>query len=204
MKIVTLKDQYGQDWKIDESDPLWEEASKAVEENPDVVWSLEKLCKNKGFGWWTIYKKIDEVEEQLASMMPHPGKGRLIDIDKEYLPSELRDLLQRFGSYLATLHYQQGMLEAQVHGIKEGFKTSMNVALSQLDSKAATVSVREGEVISSNALLRETRKMWIEREAVLLLLQGWVKSFEAAYASISRIASIEISELSLHNNIGSV
>lgn len=194
--LVYIEDQYGQNWRIEDNDPLWQEAKTAVDTAPDgkVMWSLEKLSKNKGYGWWTTFKKLDEIEADLEKIMPNPGKGLLIDINHEYTPLELRDLLQRFGAFLSTLNHTEGLIEAQCHTLKEGFKTGLSVAMSTRESKETSISGREAEVLASSDLLKTNRRMQIDNEATLLLIQGWRKAYEAAYQTASRLVTLFIGE----------
>ena len=142
------------------------------------------------------FDKLDAFEADLEKMMPNPGKVRLIDINKEYSPTELQDMLQHFGSYLATLHWNVAMIEAQTHALKESLKTGLQVRVVGADPKL-TVSAREAEVLAGDELLRDTRRLQIDNESVLILAKGWLSAYEAAYAAISRIVSLTIGEASL-------
>jgi hypothetical protein len=198
---VVIFDDYGQKWNIFPDDSLYEEAKQAVEQSSGkVVWPLEKITEHRGYGWWSTFKKLDEFESDLEKQIPNPGKQRLLDIDKEYLPFELRDLLQRFGSYIATLHHLEGMVEAQCLTLKEGFKTGMSVAITQLESPEATVSGRESQVLATNELFRQTKRMQIDNEAILALLKGWREAYETAWNTTSRLITLAVGEAQLQRS----
>lgn len=198
-RYVIIYDEYQQPWIVQEDDELYEEANKAVEKSsPEkVYWPLSKIVQNRGWGWWSVFHSMDEFEEELEKEVPNPSKTRQIDINKEYTPTELRDLLQHFGSYLSTLHRIEARVEAQAHALKSGFNTAMAVAAARSQSKSTTVSAREAEVLVGNELLKQTRRMQIDQEAMHILIKGWVASYEAAYTAISRIISIELGEVAL-------
>lgn len=207
MNSVIIHDEYRQPWRIQEDDQLYEEAKAALEatradenapndSDQKVVWPLKKIVEGRGFGWWTVFQQLDEFERELGEAVPNPGTGRLIDIDREYNPTELQDILQRFGSYLATLNVAVAKIEAQTHALKESYKTGMQVAVASRDPKA-TLSARESEVLSAQELFRETRRLQISNEAILLLAKGWLASYEAAFQTVSRLITLRLGEASL-------
>lgn len=198
MAHVIIYDEYDQPWKLFEDDELYQEAveqSSGVEGR--IIWPLSKIVSGRGYGWWTTFKKIDEFEADLEKMVPHPVKSRLIDIDKEYLPSELSDLLQKFGSYLAILHHTEGVIEAQCHALKEGFKTGLSVATARHESKATAVTAKEAEVLAGNELLKQTRRLQINNEACLIIVKSWRQSYEQAFATASRLVTLMLGEAQL-------
>lgn len=142
-------------------------------------------------------QKVDKFEEDLGKLVPNPRYQRLIQIEREYTPTELSDLLQQFGSYLATLHATEGKIESECHLLKEGYKTGMSVAVAKTETSATTLAGKEAEVLVGNEGFREIRKMQIENEAILVTIKGWRLAYEAAYASISRIISLAIGEVTL-------
>lgn len=199
---VTIYDQFGQAWKVTDTDALYLEAQEAVMQTKGqkVYWPLAKIVENRGWGWWSIFKHLDELEADLEKQIPNPGKVRLLDLDKEYLPAELRDLLQHFGSYLSNLHHIEAIIEAQGHALREGFKTGLTVAMAQSNSSASTVSGKEAEVLANNELLRDTRKMQIDHEATLILIKGWRQAYEQAFQTVSRLITLAIGEVQLQTN----
>lgn len=195
---VFIYDEYATRWRITNDEPLWAEASKATSKTKaKVVWPIAKLVEGRGWGWWSVYKRLDSFEKELENLVPHPGKQRLIDVNKTYTTVELRNMLQAFGSYLSTLHHMEGMIEGQCHALKEGFKTGLQVAVSEHESKNSTVSGKEGEVISKNDLLKQTRRMQIDQEACLAVVKGWRESYEQAWATVSRLITLELGEAEL-------
>lgn len=199
LSYVIIFDNYQQPWKVEQDNPLYAEAKAATDAagTEPVVWPIAKLVEGRGWGWWVVFKNLDQFELDLEQLVPNPGKQRLVDITREYTPTELSDILQAFGSYLATIHHMEGMIEAQCHALKEGLRTGLAVAATELESRTTTQSGREAEILASNDLFRHTRKMQIDHEATLLLLKGWRESYETAWSTISRIISLRIGEVSL-------
>lgn len=209
MEFVVVYDEFGIGHRLKPEDAQFPEARAAYDalgtsqpegsngNTPRVVWPLAKIVKSRGFGWWSVYESLHEYENDLKQQIPHPGEYRLLKLEGEYTPTELSDMLQHFGSYLATLHYLEGMLEAQCHALKEVFKTALQVSMASGESEAKTVAAREGEAIASNELLRETRRNQIEMEAKLLLLKGWREAYDIAWSTTSRIITLRGGELAL-------
>lgn len=200
MNFVTVFDQWQQPWKIFENDPQWNKANEDIQANggQPVYWSLSQLVQGRGWGWWTCWKKLDEFEADLERMMPHPGKVRLLDLDREYTPTELRDLLQRFGSYLSNLHHLEAMIEAQGHALRESYKVSMGVAIRDLE--AGTLRDREAEVLSGSETFKQTKRMEIEHQSTLTLIKGWRVAYEQAWSTVSRLISLTIGEVQLQTS----
>lgn len=204
MDSITVWDQYGQPWRIDPDNPLYEEAqSEAATVSPEkVIWPISKITEDRGWGWWSVFHKLEDFEAELEQLIPNPHKQRLIDLDTEYTPEDLENMLQKFGSYLASLHHTEGMLEAQCHALKQGLKTGMDIAIAQNSTinKIPTVSGRETAMLSGQEVFRDTRKMQIEFESTLLLVKGWRNAYEQAWTTTSRIISLRIGEAGLQTS----
>lgn len=158
---------------------------------------MDPVIENQDWGWWTVFKRLDEFELDLEKLVPNPGKQRLIDLDHEYTPAELRELLQRFGSYLASLHNLEGKIEGQCHALREGFKNGIAIAVANSESKTSTITGKEAEVLASNELFKQTKRMQIDHEATLLVIKGWRQAYEQAWATVSRIISLNLGEVQL-------
>lgn len=197
MESVIIYDEFNQPWRIYEDDRQWPEAKKNVEENEgrDVFWPMVKLMEGRGYGWWTAFKRIADLEKELEQMgIPDPGKYRLIQVDHQYTPDELRKLLQSFGGYLANLYAIEAKLLAQKLALEKGMKTGLQVAMVRIENKKSTVKDREGEVLSENELLLNTRRLEIDTGSAYELASGWRKSYESAYNAASRMISLMIGE----------
>lgn len=201
-QAIVIYDQFDQAWRIFEEEELFEEAKLAVAQanGQKVYWPLAKLVEKRGYGWWTTFKRLDEFEADLAKVVPNPGSGRLLDLYKEYTPDEMRSMLQCYGSYISTLHHTEAMIEAQYIALKQGLKTGMNVMVSQYQGSQTTIAGKEGEIISDNELMRNTRRMEIDHEAFLTLIKGWREAYQQAWSTISRIISLKIGESSLQSD----
>lgn len=148
-------------------------------------------------------EKLDEFQKSLEMLVPNPSAYRLLDLNREYTPQELRDLLQKYGSYVATLCSLEGRLEAEYVLVDKGLKTGLAVAVSQLDSKTSTVSGREAEIYASNEMFRDLKKLQIYNEAYSSLLKGWKDAYLQGYSTVSRLVSLllgEVEHLSLRSN----
>lgn len=204
MKFIIVHDEYDQRWKIFEDDgAIYLEAERQFNElnqlvdNPKIVWPIRFLTENRGWGWWTVWAAVDEVEKSLETFMPNPAKTLLIE-EREYTPTELQDLLQKLGSHLATLHSLLGKNYATAHALKEGFNGAVKVGIAQLEgSKTRTVKDKEGQLMAGNELLRQTKRMQIQSDSVAIMLKGWVDSYEIAWQTISRIITLKMGEASL-------
>lgn len=197
MESVIIYDEYEQPWRIYSDEPRYEEAKQNVEEanGEKVHWPLMKLTEGRGYGWWVTYQKIDGIEKELTAMgILDPSKYRLIDPEHQYTPDELRSLLQRFGSFLSNLHAIEQKLVAQNYALKEGLKTGLKVTASKTESKAKSVGDRDAEILSSNELLLETRRLEIDTGSLIELVSGWRKSYESAYATTSRLITLLLGE----------
>jgi hypothetical protein len=147
-------------------------------------------------------EKLDEFQKSLEMLIPNPSNYRLLDLNREYTPQELRDLLQKYGSYVATLCSLEGRLEAESVLVDKGLKTGLAVAITQLDPKT-TIAAREAEVLASSDTFRDLRKMQIYNEAYSALLKGWKDAYQQAYTTVSRLISLllgEVEHLSLRSN----
>lgn len=198
-RFLTIWDEYGTPWNIDNGDSIFAEAENAIKANngEKVIWPISKLVQGRGWGWWSVYKRIADFEQELTKLMPNPGNYRLIDLDKTYTTAELRDMLQRFGSYLSTLHHMEGLVESRCHALKEGLKTGLQVAMSQHEAKASSVAEKEGQVMFGSETLKQARRMQIDEEACLAIVKGWRQSYDQAWNTVSRLITLEIGEASL-------
>lgn len=141
------------------------------------------------------YGKLDALILDLEKIAPNPAKYRLIDLEREYTPQELRDLLQRFGSYLSSIHPIEARIEAECHAVREAMKTGVSVAM--LTEEKGTIKEKEASVLTHNDGLRLTRGLQIDCESSLILIQGWRKAFEAAYTCVSRLITLMLGELQM-------
>lgn len=153
---------------------------------------------NENWGWWTVFEDIEGVEASLEKEMLNPAKSRLINHNHEYTSGELRGLLQYLGSCVSVLHTMVAKTEAQGYALDDSFKVGMQKAIK--DITGPTLTEREATVLDQNEIFRRTKKMSINHKAILTLLKGWVKSYEAAYTAVSRMMSLDIGEISLQTS----
>lgn len=145
------------------------------------------------YSLYRTYEKMDSIVKDLEKIAPNPITTRVIEYDKEYTPQELRDLLQRFGSFLSTIHPLEARIEAECYAIREALKTGMAICIANLDEKG-TVKDREAMVMASNEGLRKTRMLQIDNESSLIIVQGWRKAYESAYSTTSRLITLALGE----------
>lgn len=194
--MIRIQDEYGQTWNIFEDDANYQEAKVSIEKGIKT-WPLEKILEGRGWGWWTVFKDIDDYEREIGKIIPDPVKNPLIQTDHEYTPTELSDMLQQLGSYLSILYAHESKVEAHCNALREGFKTGLQVAMARYETESKTVKGQEAEILSGNELFLQTKRMEIKDESILLVISGWRKAYEQAYATISRIVSLRIGEVSL-------
>lgn len=152
---------------------------------------------SEGFTVENARANLDQFEALLEASVPNPYKQRLLDLNHEYTMVELRQLLQQFSSYLASLCAVQGKVEAEYTLIKKGLKTGLDVASLDGNLKSSTVTGREAELILNNEDFAKLKRMEIYNEANLQLVNGWVKAYQAAYTGASRIFSVDSVEANL-------
>jgi hypothetical protein len=144
--------------------------------------------------WENVFVEINNLEKNLSQEIPNPSKFYL-DLDKEYTPSELRDLIQHFGSYLALLTKRESIWEAQCHALKQSYDNGLAIAVALSDVKSSTAKGKEAQALANNELLIETKRMQISYESALIVVQGWRKSYEHLYALASRLITLTLGEL---------
>lgn len=142
-------------------------------------------------------KEGEEFEKKLKEICPCPGETRLLELNKEYTNPELRDLLQRYGSYLASLRYNQAKLEAECNMLKKALKTGMSVAMMESKPEGNSLTEKEASILSSNEALKYGRKMEIKNEYYLDIINGWVDAYNDAYTAVSRIVSLQLADANL-------
>lgn len=145
--------------------------------------------------WQEVFQEIDNLEEEIAKEMPNP-RYIFLELDKEYTPQQLRDLIQRFGIYLASLTKRESILEAQCHALKQSYENGIAVAMaSGSDTSSKTLKGKEAEILANNELFINTKRLQISSESALLVVQGWRKSYEHLYALASRLITLTLGEL---------
>lgn len=147
----------------------------------------------EGFTVEGAQTKLDGFIADLTKLVPNPGAQRLLEINREYTPPELRSLLQQFSSYLSTLYGFQGRIEAESILINEAYKTGSDVAI--LDSIEGTITAKKARLIKENPAYARLRRLEIQNDAYKALLAGWIKSYESAYTGVSRIITLTVGEL---------
>lgn len=152
---------------------------------------------NEGFTIQNAHQNLELFQAEIEKLVPNPITHRLLALDHEYTMIELRDLLQHFSSYLASLCGIQGRVEAEFVLIKKGLKTGLDVASLNNELVSSTVTGKEAELIASNESFAELKKLEIYNEANLALVNGWVKAYENAYRGVSRIFSVDSVEATL-------
>ena len=155
--------------------------------------------EEQGWGWWTVYTRIQDFETELETIVPNPRSYRLLAIGEEYTIEQLGALLQNYGSYLSTLHSYKGIIKGQTHGLKQSFSEGLKVAMAQLGGGGTNAS-KEGQVMAENETLGLAKKMQIEQEAVFEVVDGWIDSYQIAWDTISRLITIHMGEVALQTN----
>lgn len=152
---------------------------------------MPEYIEDEEFTLERAHKYMNDFEKTLLEICPNPGNVRLLELDKEYTNSELRHLLQTFGSYLATLSYNQKKIEAECNLLKKALKTGTAQAMLAQRPEGSTVTEKEAFLLKTNQSLMYARKMEIINEMYLDLIKGWVDAYDNAYTAVSRIVSVE-------------
>lgn len=143
-------------------------------------------------------KDLDEFQTGLLEKIaPNPAANRLLSLDHEYTMVEIRDLLQHFGSYLASLIAIQGRIEAEQTIISKALKIGIGIAILEPEIKSSSITGKEAELLSKNEDFAGLKRLEIKNEARLTLVKSWVKAYEAAYTAASRIFSVDSTEATL-------
>lgn len=189
-------DEYDQRWRMEYGDPLYLEAQAAIKETDGsrVHWPLSKITEGRGFGWWTVFKSLDELEAKLTKVMLNPDQQPLLD-DRDKSPSELSELIQRYGGYISYLQGIAGRLRAEALALRESYKTGMAVSTAAI--KTGSEKAKEAQVLESNELFRQTKRLEIQTEAALEMVEGWIKAYDIAWQSVSRTVTLHMGDVSL-------
>ena len=157
--------------------------------------------EEEGWGYWSVYKQIDEFEADLENKfgIPNPRRVRLIDVNKEYTIAEAKALIQIFGSHLAVLHGFSGVIRGQTLGLKKSFEEGMRIAVSQIPG-AGSVTSKRGTALAANEVLAQAKRLEISNEAIVEVIDGWVSAYTKAWETISRMISVDQAEIGLQLN----
>lgn len=197
---IHIRDEYGQSWLLDEYDVVYEEArlAKEMANGNEVVWHLQKILQNRGWGWWTVWANMEQVVEQLTQQIPDPNKVLLMEPGRDYALSELREKLQQFGGYLGFLNSLAGRIRGEENALNKGYKGAILVGTSEM--KAGTETAKEAHLLESSELLRQTKRLQINSESVLLMVEGWIKSYEKLWETTSRLITVQQIEAGITTN----
>jgi hypothetical protein len=159
------------------------------------------MTEHAGWGWWSVYAKMEEFHAEVSKYVPFPEAPERVLPVGVFTTEQLREMLQRFGGYLVYLYANQGHLKGRRNALKDiyGKAVAANKARSQLP-KSASEAARETELLSDpeiGHLLRDTQRRLIEIEACIEHQDGLIRAYDIAWKTISRQLSGEIAEMEL-------
>lgn len=176
-------------------------AEQPAEEDTEPSTEQAAPADERPWGWWTVFESIEEYRSELArTVAPDPITTRIIDINRQYSPEELRAGLQACTSYLATLFAIEGLLEGQSGALTKALKTGLSISAVNLITGETSVSGREAAALASSDILRNTRKLEIDTDSRLSVVTGFRKAYETAQFGFSRLISLHIGESDLQTD----
>lgn len=140
-------------------------------------------------------QEVDDFLKSIAGFVPNPTHYRVLELNKEYTPDEIKKELQKFSSYLSYLYAFLGRMNAEHIVVSKGLKKGMSIA--RLDSSLdqnLSLTDREAQVLANSPDFARYTKQDILSEAYVEILKGWCKSYEAAYIGASRMLSADEAE----------
>lgn len=192
---ITISDQYKNQWIVDKDDKLWPEVLekwKAGERT--IVLPLAYITENRGWGWWTAFEKQIAWLSETGIHMENKQEA-LVGLNEAPMDT-LSAYLMEFGSFLGYLEAQVGVLLGRHVALKEGYESGLNVAMSKLGKEAGTtIKEKEGHVLATNTLLRQTRYQLIEAEVLLETARKHRDAYKVWWDTCSRLISIRIGEM---------
>lgn len=187
---ILIRDEYGQNWKCLEGDPLWEQVKTMHEQGIDpIVLPLSIIAVRRGWGWWTVFQDSTEWVQNLG--VPEPNLETLPQRD-DITTGELSELLQKFGAYLTYLETLMGQITSRRSTLKEGYDVAMMIATSKLqDSSKLTEKTKEATILQVNETLRQTKRLFIEEDAKLCIIKGLRDAYRISWDTVSRMITIK-------------
>lgn len=193
---IVILDQYRNQWIVDQDDKIWPKVLELHQAGNDpIVLPLAYITENRSWGWWTAFEKqITWLSEALDNRLEN-NQHMLKGLDEAPL-EDLARAMQEYGSFLGYLEAQVGVLLGRHIALKEGYESGINVAMWKIGKDAGnTVKEREGAILATNSLLRQTRYQMIEIEVLLETARKHRDAYKIFWDSVSRIISIRLGEM---------
>lgn len=201
LERIEVDDEFGQRWVVTPADSAWDRCVEEYRKNGNVAPVLLPLAvvrDHMGWGWWTVFKNQQEFINGLGIPLPSPdtlpGAGDLTD-------ETLREMLQRFGGYVVYLEGVMGNLAGRITALRDSLSTAVLVETAQLeDVRGATEKAKEARVMADSELLRRTKRMLIEEEALSAVVRGIRDAYKQAYDTVSRQVTLRSIEAGVTSN----
>jgi hypothetical protein len=164
----------------------WPAPDEIQPEDERVTQEREPELEGPEWGWWSVYDKQATWLEEALRHIPWPEALPPAEALTGILSSKL---LQEFGSYLAYLHANQGLLQGRAYALKEVYENAMMAQKDKLRGKYATETARESAVLSLPGIgeaLRDAKRRHIEIEACIISQKGLISAYEKLWETISR------------------
>jgi hypothetical protein len=179
-----VTDELGQRWQVDSQDELWQDVLVLTKNGKeDAVLPLSLIISKRGWGWWSCFKTQDEWLGSIG--IPIPDHQVLNDT------SNLYELLQRFGGYIAFLETQIGLLAGRRNALKSAYEAAVAVRTSELTGSEKS---KEAQVLSESETIRQTKRIYIETDMLYETAKGLCASYQRAWETCSRLATIQSME----------
>jgi hypothetical protein len=149
-----------------------------------------------GFSIEGAQQELVEFKRSLAGVVPDPTSYRVLELNKEYSPQEIKTELQKISSYLAYLYGMTGNFGAENIVVSKGFKRGLSVARLDPSLSGTTLAEKDAQLIAKVPEFAKYAKEEILAEAYLEIIKGWAKAYEAAYTGASRMLSADEAEAS--------
>src|SRR3990172_4331668 len=191
-KKVIIRDEFGGRWEVDEKDDFWEAALTFTNNGKaKATVPLAVITANLGWGWWTVFKNQEDWYKAIG--IPKP-EHNLLDGLATAGAAQLSERLQEFGGYVAYLEAQLWALAGKRDALKSAYDAAVAIHTASIEEKASE-KAKEAQVLSESETLRQTKRLYIEIDALYSTAKGMCEAYKKAWETVSRIVTIKLGEM---------
>jgi len=191
---ISIRDELGQRWEVDDQDELWPEVLKITDNGQiDAILPISVILSKRGWGWWSCFKTQDEWLQNIGVPIP---THKLLDNAAHCSAAQLTPLLQEYGAYVGFLEAQVGLLLGRRGALKSAYDAAVMVHSAQAET-TGTGKDKEGQALLESETLRQTKRLFIETDMLYETAKGMCTGYVKAYEAVSRIISVRIAEMEL-------
>lgn len=136
--------------------------------------------EDENWGWWSCFKSQEDWLKSCG--IPIPDHNVLNDT------SNLFELLQKFGGYLAFLEAEVGSLAGQRNALKGVYESAVQVRTVEFSGSEKS---KEAKVLVAHEMIRRTRRMWVEADMLYETAKGMLASYVRAWETVSRLVTVQ-------------